>query len=156
MPRKPQPTNAQLISAIAAITAFCNEFSTMEKLEAATPEVWAQWRANIKLLRDNPLRTRKIFLDSQLDCADDAACMCWALLSDADEDVQAEQLALFGAKGPMKFSGLAEIVCEYSESRGWTNDLTSIFAEDVAGVLSDEPKLLEAYSQFQAARHVQL
>ena len=156
MPRKTQPTDAQLSSAIAAITTFCNEFNALAKLEAAPPEVWTQWKTCMALLKSNPLRTRKIFLDSQLDCADDAACMCWALLSDADDFVQAEQLALFGAKGPLKYSGLAEIVCEYSETRGWTDELTSIFAEDVAGVLSDEPKLLEAYSQFQAARHVQL
>ena len=156
MARKPQPTNAQLISAIDWITAFCHEFSTMEKLDAATPEVWAQWRTNMALLRSNPKRTRKLSLDLQLGCPDDAACMIWALLSDADQFVQAEQLALFGAKGPLKFSGLAEIVCEYAESRGWTSELTSILSEDVAEVLADEPELIAAYSQFQAAQHVQL
>ena len=157
MARKTQPTNARLTSAIAWVTAFCHEFSTMEKLEAATPEVWAQWRANIKLLRDNPLRTRKLFLNSQLECADDCACAIWAHLSDADEFLQAEQLACYGAVGPMTNIDLCEhVILPYAESMGWTDELTEILARDVAEVLSDEPKLLEAYSQFQAAQHVQL
>jgi len=157
MPRKPQPTNAQLTAAIDWITAFCHEYSTMEKLEAAPPEVWAQWRANIKLLRDNPLRTRKLFLNLQLESADDCACAIWTHLSNVDEFLQAEQLACYGAVGPMKNIDLCEhVILPYAESMGWTDELTEILSEDVAEVLADEPELIAAYSQFQAAQHVQL
>jgi len=154
MVRKPQPTNEQLRAAIGAITTFCNEFNSLSKLEGAPPEIWTRWKECIALLRDNPKRTRKIFLDSQLECPDDAACMIWALLTQADEFVQEEQLALFGTKGPLKFSGLAEIVCEYAESRGWSAELTKILAEDVAEVLSDEPGLIAAYSKLRQSQPV--